>query len=178
MMNPFATLGLEPRLAISEEELRAAFREAGKREHPDAGGSGEDFARVQEAFALLSRPSKRLRAWLAAKEISGDERGSISPGLVDLFGKVGTTLQQADAVTKRREAALSTLAKAMLEPAVQQARESLEAALDEVAAALAAEEAHFAAIEGGHGDPWRTARDLAFLEKWQAELKSRFASLW
>lgn len=177
-MNPFATLGLEPRLALPEEELRAAFREAGKREHPDAGGSSEDFARTQEAFALLSRPSKRLRAWLEAREITGDERGAISPGLVDLFGKVGAILQQADAVTKRREAALSTLAKAMLEPAVQQAREALEAALDDIAAALAGEEAHFPAIEAGQGDPWRTARDLAFLEKWQAELKARFAGLW
>jgi curved DNA-binding protein CbpA len=177
-MNPFATLGLEPRLAISEEELRAAFREAGKRDHPDAGGSGDDFSKVQEAFTRLSSPSKRLRAWLQAKGLTGDERGSISPGLVDLFGKVGTVLQQADAVTKRRESALSALAKAMLEPAVQQAREGLESALDNVAAATAAEETQFPAIEAGEGDPWRTARDLAFLEKWQAELKSRFASLW
>lgn len=178
MMDPFARLGLEPRLAISEDELRTAFREAGKHGHPDAGGSGEDFSRLQEAFAMLSRPSKRLRAWLAVRQIAGDERGAISAGLVDLFGKVGGALQQADAVTKRREATLSALAKAMLEPAVQAARESLEGALDEVAAAMQAEESHFPAIEAGEGDPWRTARDLAFLEKWQAELKARFAGLW
>jgi hypothetical protein len=66
----------------------------------------------------------------------------------------------------------------MLEPAVQQARETLEAALDPVAAALQAEEARFPDLEAGHGDPWLVARDLAFLEKWQAELKSRFAGLW
>ncbi|MCW1925974.1 DnaJ domain-containing protein [Luteolibacter arcticus] len=177
-MDPFAMLGLEPRLALSEVELRAAFREAGKRDHPDAGGSSEDFAKVQEAFAQLSRPSKRLRAWLAAKGVTGDERGAISPGLVNIFGKVGSALQQADAVTRRRESSLSVLAKAMLEPAVQQAREALEAALEDVAAATAAEESQFPAIEAGEGDPWRTARDLAFLEKWQAELKSRFAGLW
>jgi curved DNA-binding protein CbpA len=177
-MDPFATLGLEPRLALSAEELREAFREAGKREHPDAGGGGESFALVQEAFAKLSSPSKRLRAWLAARGISGDERGAISPGLVDLFGKVGAALQQADAVAKRREAALSALAKAMLEPAVQSAREALEASLDEVAAALQTEEARFPEIEAGAGEPWRTARDFAFLEKWQAELKARFAGLW
>jgi hypothetical protein len=66
----------------------------------------------------------------------------------------------------------------MLEPAVQQVRETLESALDDVAVATAAEEAQFPAIEAGEGDPWRTARDLAFLEKWQAELKSRFSGLW
>lgn len=177
-MDPFTTLGLQPRLAISEEELREVFREAGKRDHPDAGGSGEDFSKLQEAFARLSSPSRRLRAWLEARDLPGEERGVISADLVDLFGKVGAVLQQADAVTKRRGSARSALAKAMLEPAVQAARETLEAALDEVAAAIRRQEAGFPGIESGAGDPWRTARDLAFLEKWQAELKSRFSGLW
>ncbi len=177
-MDPFARLGLAPRLAIPEAELREAFRAAGKLGHPDAGGSGEDFAKLQEAFARLLSPSKRLRAWLEVRGIEGDERGAISAELVDLFGKVGAALQQADAATKRRESALSTLAKAMLEPAVQVAREALETALDDVAAVIGVLEQGFPSIESGAGDPWRSARDLAFLEKWQAELKSRFAGLW
>lgn len=177
-MDPFLTLGLAPRLVISVDELREAFRAAGSRHHPDAGGTSEDFTKVQEAFARLSRPSKRLRAWLEVRGISGEERGAISPGLVDLFGRVGTVLQQADAVTKQREAARSALAKAMLESAVQGVREALEITLEEVGAALEAQAAGFPEIEEGRGDPWRTARDLAFLEKWQAELKSRFAGLW
>jgi curved DNA-binding protein CbpA len=177
-MNPFERLGLEKRLTLSEAELREAFRAAGKSGHPDAGGSGDEFALLQDAFARLSSPSRRLRCWLDAKGLSGEERGAISPALVDLFGVVGSALQQADAVTKRRDAALSALAKAMLEPAVQQAREALEAALDQVAAALQAEESRFPDMEAGRGDPWLVARDLAFLEKWQAELKGRFAGLW
>jgi curved DNA-binding protein CbpA len=177
-MNPFERLGLEKRLTLSEAELREAFRAAGKSGHPDAGGSGDEFALLQDAFARLSSPSRRLRCWLDAKGLSGEERGAISPALVDLFGVVGSALQQADAVTKRRDAALSALAKAMLEPAVQQAREALEAALDQVAAALQAEESRFPDLEAGRGDPWLVARDLAFLEKWQAELKGRFAGLW
>ena len=177
-MNPFERLGLEKRLTISEAELREAFRNAGKSGHPDAGGSGDEFSLLQEAFVRLSSPSRRLRCWLEAKGLTGEERGAISPALLDLFSIVGAALQQADAVTKRREAALSALAKAMLEPAVQQAREALEAALDQVSAALQPEEARFPDLEAGHGDPWLVARDLAFLEKWQAELKSRFAGLW
>lgn len=177
-MDPFTRLGLEQRLTFSEAELREAFRAASKSGHPDAGGSGDEFALLQDAFARLSSPSRRLRCWLEAKGLTGEERGAISPALLDLFGLVGTALQQADGVTKRREAALSALAKAMLEPAVQQAREALEAALEPVATAIQAEEAHFPDLEAGHGDPWPVARDLAFLEKWQAELKSRFAGLW
>jgi hypothetical protein len=177
-MDPFARLGLEQRLTLSEAELREAFRAAGKSGHPDAGGSGDEFALLQDAFARLSSPARRLRCWLEAKGLTGDERGAISPALLDLFGTVGSALQQADAVAKRREAALSALAKAMLEPAVQQAREALEAALASVTAAIRGEEARFPDLEAGRGDPWLAARDLAFLEKWQAELKARFAGLW
>ena len=177
-MDPFERLGLEKRLAISEEELREAFRAAGKREHPDAGGSGEGFSALQEAFVQLSSPSRRLRAWLDCQGITGEERGSISPELLDLFAKVGTAVHRADKVTKQRENALSALAKALLETEVQATRELLEQTLDEVASALQAQESLFPAIEAGSGDPWLTARDLAFLGKWQAELKSRFAGLW
>lgn len=177
-MDAFERLGLKQRLAISEEELREAFRAAGKRDHPDAGGTGEDFTQLQEAYARLSSPAKRLKAWLECRGLQGEERGSISPDLLDLFSKVGTALQQADDVTRRRGASLSALAKAMLEPQVQAAREELEAALEHVSVAVGAREAGFAEIEAGGGEPSVMARDLAFLEKWQAELKARFAGLW
>lgn len=177
-MDPFERLGLEKRLALSEEELREAFRAAGKQEHPDAGGSGDGFSSVQEAFKLLSSPSRRLKAWMACKGVTGDERGAIAPGLLDLFATVGASLQKADAVTKRREAAISILAKALLEPEVQAAREALEDALEHVADAMRAEEASFPQIERGEGDPSLVSRNLAFLEKWQAELKARFVGLW
>lgn len=177
-MDAFTLLGLEKRLAISETDLREAFRNAGKQAHPDSGGSSQDFTALQEAFVRLLSPSKRLRAWLECRGITGEERGAISPQLLDLFSKVGGALQQADEVTRRRSAALSSLAKAMVEPAVQAAREQLETALEEVGAAMQTQEAKFPSIEAGEGDPWLVARDLAFLEKWQAELKARFAGLW
>ncbi|WP_193210878.1 J domain-containing protein [Luteolibacter marinus] len=177
-MDPFERLGLERRLALSEEELREAFRTAGKQGHPDAGGSGEDFALLQQAYRQLSRPSGRLRAWLSARGIPGEDRGAISPRLLDLFGTVGAVLQRADAVAKKRGESHSALAKAMLEPEVQETREALEACLGEVAAALQDEETAFPEIEAGDGDPWLTVRNLAFLEKWQGELKARFSALW
>ena len=177
-MNPFERLGLERRLAICGDELREAFRAAGKQEHPDAGGSGEGFTAVQEAFKLLSSPSRRLKAWMAAEGIEGNDRGAISPQLLDLFAKVGAALQKADGVTKKREGAQSVLAKSLLEPEVQLAREDLEAALEDVAGTVEKEEESFAQIEAGEGDPSLVSRNLAFLEKWQAELKARFAGLW
>ena len=177
-MDPFERLGLEKRLVFREDELREAFRSAGKRDHPDAGGSGDAFSALQESFARLCSPSRRLRAWMECRGITGEERGAISPQLLDLFAKVGAALQKADSVTKRRETAQSNLAKALLEPEVQAAREALEEALEEVAGAVTGEEARFPAIEEGKGDPALASRNLAFLEKWQAELKARFAGLW
>ena len=70
------------------------------------------------------------------------------------------------------------LEAALLESEVQAAREALEEALEEVAGAITGEEARFPAIEEGEDDPALASRNLAFLEKWQAELKARFAGLW
>ncbi len=177
-MDAFARLGLERRLAYSEEELREAFREAGRRFHPDAGGEGGEFQALQEAFRLLSSPSRRLRHWLELSGIPGDERGALGPELMDLFTRTGETLQGADALIRRRESARSALARAMLEAETQQTREKIEAA-QEILGRVAGERiAFFPVLERGDGDPWQIVRDLAFLEKWQGQLRGRYAKLW
>ena len=69
-MNAFEVLGVEERLVFREEELREAFREAGKRLHPDAGGGEGDFAALKEAMAILSGPSRRLSHWLSLRGVA------------------------------------------------------------------------------------------------------------
>lgn len=49
----FRTLGLA--LGADEAEVKAAYREKVKNVHPDRGGSEEDFARVQEAYATAKQ---------------------------------------------------------------------------------------------------------------------------
>ncbi|BCU76164.1 DnaJ domain-containing protein [Luteolibacter sp. LG18] len=179
-MDAFETLGIPRALAISEEELRAAFREAGKRVHPDAGGSEADFALVQQAFATLASASKRLKHWLTLRGEAGDDRGVIAPELMDLFGQVGTVMQRADAIVRKRGEARSALVLAMLEGETQSCREAVEAAISSVDAALAVETAVFPAIETGEvsaAQAARHVRNLAFLEKWRANLQERFARL-
>ncbi|MFD0893428.1 DnaJ domain-containing protein [Luteolibacter ambystomatis] len=179
-MDAFEILGIPRTLVISEEMLRAAFREAGKQVHPDAGGDEADFARLQQAFATLTGPSKRLKHWLTLRGEAGDDRGSIAPELMDLFGQVGTVIQRADAIVRKRDEARSALVLAMLEGETQSCREAVEAAISQVDAALAAETAVFPAIESGEvsaTQATRHARNLAFLEKWRANLQERFARL-
>jgi curved DNA-binding protein CbpA len=53
--DPYAVLGVRP--DVSETELRAAYRRAVQREHPDHNGGSPEAARrfeaVQEAYALI-----------------------------------------------------------------------------------------------------------------------------
>ena len=179
-MDAFELLGLPRRLEFSENELRAAFREAGKRVHPDAGGSEVEFAKLQEAFLTLASPSRRLKHWLALAGKSGDDRGAIAPGLMELFGKVGDILQRADALVRKRDEAKSALARALLEGETHVCREAVEGMIDAVESAIAVESSVFPRIEAGETTPEQAGqivRNLAFLEKWRANLRERFARL-
>lgn len=55
--DPYAELGV-PRDATTEE-VRAAYRDAAKRTHPDAGGTAEAFNRARRASVVLTDPIKR-----------------------------------------------------------------------------------------------------------------------
>lgn len=52
-MTPYEILGLSP--DASPSEIKAAYRRAAMRAHPDRGGSEEDFRRVQKAFEDLQK---------------------------------------------------------------------------------------------------------------------------
>ncbi len=65
MINYYATLGVLP--AASADEIRASYRQLAKRFHPDVkGGSPQAFARIREAYEVLSVQGSREefdRAW-------------------------------------------------------------------------------------------------------------------
>ncbi|MDX1680660.1 MAG: J domain-containing protein [Akkermansiaceae bacterium] len=180
-MNPFEILGMEPRLVLDREELNQAFREAGKSSHPDAGGSEEGFAELQAAQAMLQSPARRLKAWLEVRGLEVESRGSIGPELMDEFGRVGEVTQQAEAIIRKREAAQSALAKAMLEGETHVCREALEKAMMRIEVLIEQSCAGFESLEtGGKVDIAKASqwvRDLSFLEKWQASLRALYAKM-
>ncbi|GAA5480929.1 hypothetical protein [Haloferula sargassicola] len=177
-MDAFAELGLERRLVISDEEIRAAFREAGKSRHPDAGGDAGDFERLQQAVTLLTDPSERLKQWLELEGIEGSLRGAVGSGVMDLFSEIGRKLQQADAVIREKEAAQSLLAKALLEAKAQDCRERLEVCQQRLEVERRQREESFPAVESGRADGWQLARELAFIGKWLGQVRARYAALW
>ncbi len=166
---------------ISEDVLRAAWREAGKRAHPDAGGSDAGFAELRDAFARLSSPAQRLRHWLDLRSTPADIRGSIGSGLMDLFSEVGAVSNRAEEIIRQRDSAKSSLVRAMLEGETQLCREAVEVAIASVEAEIEREMEAFPVyqtVELPDVDAAsKTARNLAFLEKWRAGLRGCYARL-
>lgn len=179
--NAFELLGLEARLSLDEAELREAFREAGKKLHPDAGGDPADFERLRAAVETLSSPGRRLIHWLECHGRKVDTRGTVDTRLMDLFGVVGEATRRAAEIARKRSTARSALALAMLEGGTQECLESLESAIRQVDGEIDRECGLFPAIEsGGIDDPEtmaRCARNLLFLEKWRATLRAAVPSL-
>jgi curved DNA-binding protein CbpA len=179
--DPFQILGMEPKLVLSDDALREAFREAGKRAHPDAGGGEGEFAALREAFAVVSSPSRRLRHWLELRGTPGELRGSIDNSLMDLFAEVGAVTQLAESVIRKRDEAKSALVRAMLEGETQVCREAVERAIFQVETTITRECAIFPELEKSTAPDGeaaaRAARSLAFLEKWRAALRACFGRL-
>jgi curved DNA-binding protein CbpA len=181
-MNAFAILGLPEQLVFSEEEIRAAFREAGKRLHPDAGGAEGEFAALKEAQAILTSPSKRLRHWLELRGVEIETRGVIGGELMGLFGEIGGVTQRAETLIRKRESAQSALAKALLEGETQVCREEVETAIRQVDGAINEACADFPVWEQrepANSKPQmeQVVRNLAFLEKWRAGLRACYSRL-
>ena len=180
-MNAFEVLGLKPCLVIGREELNRVFREAGKWAHPDAGGSEEAFARLQAAVDILQSPARRLKTWLEFKGLEVNARGSISNQLMDEFARVGKVTQHAEALIRKREAAQSALARAMLENETQLCREQVELCQSRIEMLVGGIVGKFTGLEGAEVALLEPAlewyRDLTFLEKWQASLRAIYTRL-
>ncbi len=177
----FQILGIKPALVVADEFLREAYREAGKQAHPDAGGGEGEFAALREAMAVLSSPSRRLRHWLELRGTPGDVRGSIDNSLMDFFSEVGAVTQQSEMLIRKRDEAKSTLVRAMLEGETQICREAVERAILKVETAISNECSALGDFENS-SEPdveaaSKTARNLAFLEKWRAGLRACFSRL-
>ena len=180
-MNAFEMLGIEPRLELSDEAVRDAFREAGKLAHPDAGGAEESFAKLREAFGIVSSPSRRLRHWLELRGITAEARGTVDAEIMDLFTHVGQTSQRAEALIRKRDQTQSALGRALLERETQGCREEVERAIMRVKHAISRQCASFPDYENAtspdHAALSTTFRNLAFLEKWRTTLRGVFSRL-
>lgn len=58
--NCLLVLGLEEEVALTEEDLRKAYKKAAVKVHPDKGGSEQEFEAVTRAYAYLTDILKRI----------------------------------------------------------------------------------------------------------------------
>ena len=91
--DPYAVLGVAR--GADEAQIHAAYRDAVRRTHPDAGGSAAAFEAVQEAYETLRDPARR-RTWDATAtppprppraRPAGAATGSASSRMEDLLAE-------------------------------------------------------------------------------------------
>ncbi len=101
-MNPFAVLGLEPRMDLPAEDLEQTYLSLSRETHPDAhpGSTAEEqvqilsrSAEINDAYKVLKDPWRRARAILELRQ----------PGIMDETKELESTflmeaMEQAEAV--------------------------------------------------------------------------------
>jgi DnaJ domain len=68
--NHYEVLGVSP--TASADDIRAAYRDAARERHPDAGGSADEMQRLNAAWQVLRDPGRRA---VYDRALAGRERG-------------------------------------------------------------------------------------------------------
>ncbi len=182
-MDAFATLGLDRRLDLADDAIESAWRELGRQLHPDGeGGDAERAAGVNQAYQVLRSPSRRLRHWLELHGVEIGRQAALDPALMDLFSEISPALNEADDILRKRAAAGSALARALLAEPEMTAQQKLQGLLGRLGRQRAGITEHFpdfaSEAEAGHFDnALAAAGQLAFLEKWESQVQQRLMNL-
>lgn len=181
MTDHFSVLHQPRRPWLDAEAVKEAFHRATAGQHPDvAGGSGENAAALNAAYAVLREPAARLRHLLELEwPDAAPMPAPIPPALAEFFGRIATLRQAGVALAKKEAAAQTPLARALLASDQTAHRHDLESALAALAAAEAAALAELRALDAAwdsHDADTRPVlaaaqQQLAFLAKWQAQLR-------
>lgn len=181
MPDHFAILAYSRRPWLDDAALKDAFHRATAQQHPDvAGGSGEQAAALNAAYAVLRDPAQRLRhllelEWPGAAAMPG----SIAPELAEWFGKIASLRQAGAALAKKEAAAQSPLARALLTADRTAHRQALEEAITALAVLEKSAYEELRALDASweardemtHAGVAALQQRFAFLTKWQARLR-------
>ena len=181
MDNYFKLLDIAPKVNIDLENLSDQHKKLAAQHHPDNQDNEEKddtkYKLINLAFKTLKSPAKRLMHLMEISNISYDKRGTVSDHLLDHFMFTAQLLQDTDAFLRKKSTTTSALALALLEGESQLIQEQLGKQIETIE--LEQTQSLQLAIEAEKNNQSleNSARDLAFLEKWQAQLKERYASL-
>jgi len=184
MTNPnhFNALDLPEQAALEEEQIKEAFQALAATAHPDQGGDEATFKALNTAYQTLLNPTTRLRHLLETHDVSFDARGQVDSALMDQFMPVGDLIQRTDAHLRDLETAASALSKALLTPKTMELQEAIEKQINSLDTLQSSQFESLANYSGENiqdcaDAAGTTARNLAFLDKWKAQLRERYAQL-
>lgn len=177
MINYFNLLEIEPAVQIDLDILSDHHKKMAAAAHPDHSEQGDDsqYRLVNTAYHTLKSDSKRIIHLMEINKLHYEKRGTVSDHLMDHFMSTAKTVQDTDAFLRKKSTATSPLTVALLESESQQLQEEISSHIDSIGNAKTATLSH-ASIEQTE-QLANAARDLTFLEKWQAQLKERYARL-
>lgn len=179
MDDAFALLGVQRAVVVERDALETAYRDLAKDAHPDAGGSSQHFEALAKAKATLMSDVLRVRhlALLAGASETDLSRGGMSGEIADLFGPVADTLSRATAMADKLEKAQSALQKALLQKDVMTLQGDIGQMQERVGDLVESRLAGRIALSDVAA-LCQLAREMAFLGKWQGELRKAFSALW
>jgi hypothetical protein len=174
----FATFSLPRSPWLDTDDLKCRFLRLSATRHPDAGGSAEAFAALNDAWQTLRDPAACLRHYLELEHPAALATATHTPPeLGDLFMDIATARQAAQQFATRLAAASSPLARSLLDPERLSRRNRLDALAAQVAKGM---ETACATLHSGTRDPDALAAQLAtlvFLGKWSAQLRESALAL-
>ena len=168
--------------------LQSAYTALSREAHPDHGGSEERASAVNAAFETLRSPEKRLKHLMeiaAPEEAKAWRTVPLDESMMSVFMELGSALDASAKLVEKKSKASSALAKALLANEEMALRDRLETIGFGVEEKKVAMEAGLPALDErlavGDMSVWKDiaaiqAR-LAYLAKWQAQIRERLLAL-
>lgn len=178
MINYFQLLDLPEQVPLDIDHLHTRYQALAATAHPDKGGSTKQLDTLNKAYNTLKTNSERITHLLALRQHTVDTHGTVSSDLLDTFLTTAELLQEADQHIRELATSHSALAKALLQGKTMTIQERISSQLETIDSKqtqllstlpITAEPADLSPLE-------TAARDLAFMEKWQTQLRQRYAT--
>jgi curved DNA-binding protein CbpA len=120
MIDYFALLDQPRRPWLEENTLREKFHQLARTSHPDQSrGISAEFAKLSEAFRILSDPKLRLQHLLALEQKMPASSENILPkDLEELFPQMTAVIQTTDGLRKRISATTNALTRSLFKSEV------------------------------------------------------------
>lgn len=184
----YAIFSIPRSVAIDAAALQSSYAALSRETHPDHGGSEEGAAVVNSAYETLRAPEKRLKHLIeiAAPEDAKSWRTvPLDESMMSVFMELGSALEASAKLLEKKGKTTSALTRALLANEEMVLRDRLETIGFGVEEKKVAMESGLSSLDdrlaSGDETVWRdiaaTQARLAYLAKWQTQIRERLLAL-